>query len=274
MIHPTAIVEKGAELGEGVEIGPYAFVGAKAKVGDRCRLGMHSMVMDYTTLGADCVLHPGAVLGDLPQDLGYKGWPSYLEVGEGCEFREFATVHRGAAEGTVTRIGNHVYMMATSHAGHNAQVGDHVVMANGALLAGHVVVGDHCFLGGTSAIHQFCRLGRFVMICGVMGVGQDVPPFCTTYSQGQGGIVSGLNVVGLRRGGFTPEQRLKIKRAYDAVYRKGLNARQAREALEAMAAEGNEFAKEYADFIAGSKRGLASCCFRKEHERLGGGDGE
>lgn len=257
MIHPTAIIEKGAQLGTNCEIGPFAYVGAKARLGDGCRLGPHACVLDYATLGARCTLHAGAVIGDLPQDLSFGGWESYVEIGDDCTFREGATVHRGTDEGSTTRIGNHVYMMAYSHFAHNTVIGDHVIAANCALIAGHVHVGEHTFLGGGCAIHQHVHLGRYVMISGVLGVVKDVPSFCTTSVMTLGGVIAGLNVVGLRRGGFTPAQRAEIKKVYNIVFRSGLNVHQAADRLRAEMPE-SPYAAEYLAFIADSKRGLGS----------------
>lgn len=257
MIHSTAVIEKGAELGVDCEIGPFAYVAAKVRLGDGCRLGPHAVVLDGTTMGAKCVLHPGAVIGDLPQDLSFGGWESFVEIGEDCTFREGVTVHRGAAEGSVTRIGNHVYMMANSHAAHNTSVGDHVIMANGALLGGHVQVGERCFCGGGSAVHQFCHIGRYAMIAGVVAITKDVPPFCMTSASGFGGFIAGLNVVGLRRGGFTATQRAEIKQIYQLLYRSGLNMSQARDKMLAEMG-GSVYAQEFAAFIASSKRGLSA----------------
>ena len=146
-------------------------------------------------------------------------------------------------------------MMACSHAAHNTVVGDHVIMANCSLLAGHVHVGDHVFVGGTTPVHQFCHIGRYAMIAGASGVGKDVPPFCITASM-RGSEIAGLNVVGLRRGGFTPEQRKQIKVCFDVIYRMGLNVTQAREKLTGMA--DNPYAAEYAEFLAGAKRGICT----------------
>ena len=254
-ISPLACIEKGAQLGENVTIAPFVHVAATAVVGDGCILDSHAVVKDYTTLGPRCHLHSHCVIGDLPQDLSFTGEPSYVAVGSDCTFRECVTVHRGAAPGSTTTIGSHVYMMACSHAAHNTVVGDHVIMANCSLLAGHVHVGDHVFVGGSTPVHQFCHIGRYAMIGGASGVGKDVPPFCITASQ-RPSEVAGLNVVGLRRGGFTPDQRKQIKECFDWIYRAGLNLTQAREKL--LALPGNPYAPEFAAFLAEAKRGICT----------------
>ena len=258
MTHPTAIVESGAQLGADVKIGPYAFVGAKARLGDGCVLAPHAVVLDYATLGARCRVHSGAVVGDLPQDLSFQEAETFVIAGDDCVFREGVTVHRGTKPGSVTRLGNHVYMMANSHVAHNCEVGNHVIMANGTLLAGHVTVGERCFFGGGSAVHQFCHVGRLAMI-GAMGViTKDLPPFCMSLTL-ENSRVGGLNIVGLRRAGFTAEQRKQMKQAFGILYRSGLNTTQAREAL--LADTTNPFAVEMGEFLARAKRGICRPSF-------------
>lgn len=256
MIHPTAIVEPGAQLGTDVTLGPYAIVSAGAVVGDGCILDAHAVVKSCTTLGPRCHLHSGAVIGDLPQDLSFKGDPSFVVVGSDTTFRECVTVHRGAAPGSTTTIGSHVYMMACSHAAHNTHVGDYVIMANNALLAGHVTVGERAFIGGGTPIHQFTHIGRYAMVAGATGISKDVPPYCITAASHVNRI-AGLNLVGLRRNGFTPEQRKQIRAAFDVIFLQGLNLTQARERLQAIAAEAsNPYAAEFAEFLANAKRGI------------------
>ena len=259
MIHPTAIIEPGAELGIDVQIGPYAYVAATARIGDGCRLAPHAVVLEHTTLGARCKVHSGAVLGDLPQDLSFKNdAPSYVVTGDDCVFREGVTIHRGTKPGTTTRIGNHVYMMANSHAAHNCEVGDHVILANGVLLAGYVMVGERCFFGGSSGVHQFCHIGRLAMVGAAHIATKDLPPFCITPTSGAS-LVAGLNTIGLRRAGFTAGQRAQIKQAFNLLYRSGLNTTQAKERLRAELA--NPFAAEFADFLDHAQRGICRPAF-------------
>ena len=258
MIHPTAIVEPGAQLGADVQIGPYAYVAATVRLGDGCVLAPHAVVLGHTTLGARCKVHSGAVIGDLPQDLSFKDEPSYVVAGDDCTFREGVTVHRGTKPGTTTRIGHHVYMMANSHAAHNCEVADHVIMANGALLGGYVTVGERCFLGGNAGVHQFCHVGRLAMVAAASIITKDLPPFCTSLSA-ENSQVGGLNVVGLRRAGFTARQRAQIKQAFGTVYRSGLNVTQARERL--LAETDNPFAAEFAEFLSRAKRGICRPSF-------------
>ena len=258
MIHPTAIVEPGAQLGTDVQIGPFAYVAATARLGDGCVLAPHAVVLDHVTLGARCTIHAGAVIGGLPQDLSFKNEPSYVVVGDDCVFRESVTINRGTKPGTATRLGNHVYLMANAHVAHNCEVGDHVVMANTVALAGYVVVGERCFFGGNSGVHQFCHIGRLAMVGACSLVSKDLPPFCITASSANS-RVAGLNVVGLRRAGFTAAQRAQIKHAFRVVYRSGLNVAQAKERLRAEA--GDPFAVEFADFLDHAKRGICRPSF-------------
>mgnify|MGYP000843563935 FL=1 len=253
MIHPTAIIEPGAQLGVNVSLGPYAHVAATARLGDGCVLDSHAVVKDYTTIGARCRLHAGAVIGGEPQDLSFKNEPSYVVTGDDCIFREGVTVNRGTKPGTTTRIGNHVFMMANSHAAHNCEVGDHVVLANGVLLAGYVTVGERAFLGGGVGVHQFCHIGRLAMVGAISVITKDLLPFCVAANCANS-MVFGLNIIGLRRAGFTPEQRAQVKQAFHLLYRAGLNTTQAREQLSAATA--NPFAQEYAEFLGRAKRGI------------------
>lgn len=253
-IHPTAIIDPGAKLGQDVAVGPYAVIERDVILGDGCIVGAQAVVCAFTTIGARTQIHPHAVIGDTPQDLSFKpGVASYVEIGEDCVLREGVTIHRGAKEGTKTTIGHHCFLMSNSHVGHNGHVGNHVIMANGVLLAGHVEVGDRVFLGGNSAVHQFCRVGRLAIVGGLSATSQDIPPFCMTETGGRN-TLSGLNVVGLRRAGFSPADRQAIRRAYKALFRSGLNLQQALEQLRAGPMD--PLVAELADFMTASKRGV------------------
>ena len=258
MIHPFAIIEPGAQLGTNVHIGPFAHVAASAVLGDGCSLAPHAMVRPHTTLGARCKLYPFAVLGDDPQDLSFNGDPSFVVTGDDCIFREGVTVHRGTKPGTTTRIGNRVFMMANSHAAHNCEVGDHVIMANGVLLGGYVTVGERAFLGGGAAVHQFCHIGRLAMVGALSFISKDLPPFCVSVPS-QNSQVYGLNLVGLRRAGFDAPQRALIKQAFHLLYRSGLNTSQALERLRAESL--NPYAAEFAAFLEQATRGLCRPSF-------------
>ncbi|MBQ9344779.1 MAG: acyl-ACP--UDP-N-acetylglucosamine O-acyltransferase [Kiritimatiellae bacterium] len=252
-IHPTAIVDPAAQLGADVTIGPYAIVEADTIIGDGSLLEAHAVVKRFVTLGPRCHLHTSAVIGDLPQDLSFTGEPSYVVVGADTTFREFVTVHRGTVPGTTTSIGSHVFMMACSHAAHNTQLGDYVIVANAALLAGYVTVGEHAFIGGGTPIHQHSRVGRYAMVAGGSAFSKDIPPYCITAAVPPNHI-AGLNLVGLRRNGFTPEQRKQIRAAFGILYLEHLNSTDARATLAAQT--DNPYALEFAEFMAGSTRGL------------------
>ena len=236
-IHPTAVIGPGVELGEGVSVGPHAVIFTGVSVGPRTRI------------------HAGAVLGDEPQDLGFKGGDSRVRIGADCVIREHVTIHRGTKPGTETVVGDGCFLMAGSHLAHNVVLGQRVILANGALLAGYVQVGDAAFVSGNTVVHQFVRIGRLAMLSGGGAISQDVPPFCTTRG-GSLNNVAGLNVVGLRRAGFTPAQRLDVRRAFKLLYRSGLNTRQAVEAIRAQFADGPP--RELADFAAGARRGIVA----------------
>jgi UDP-N-acetylglucosamine acyltransferase len=225
-IHPTAIIEKGAEIDRGCEIGPYAVIGPRVKLGARTKVGSHAVIDGDTTIGADNKIFPHAAIGGIPQDLKYAGEPTKLVIGEKNQIREFATIHIGTAGGGgVTRVGSNNLFMANSHVAHDVQIADSCVLANSCALAGHVVVEDHVICGGLSAVHQFTRLGRYAFISGGALVVQDVPPYCTV--QGDRATLVGLNTVGLTRAGFNQEQISRIKGAYKVMFRSKLGMREA-----------------------------------------------
>lgn len=252
-IHPTAVIGSNAEIGTDVEIGPYTVIGDEVRIGDGCLIGPHVVIHPFTTLGQRCRVHATAVLGDLPQDLSFPGGASYADIGDDCVIREGVTVHRGTKPDTRTVIGSGCFLMANSHFAHNVQVGNKVIVANGALLAGYVEVGEGAFISGNVVIHQFVRVGRLAMLGGQSGIGKDIPPFCTTESATRNRI-AGLNLVGLKRAGFTPPERKELKRAFDMLYRSGLNVSQALEKMKTEFTEGP--AAELWRFIEQSERGI------------------
>lgn len=257
-IHPTAVIEPGAELGDNISIGAFSYVEAGAKLGKGCVLGPHVTIFRHTTVGAGCQIHAGAVLGDLPQDLAFKQEDSYVRIGHNCVIRENVTIHRGTKAGSVTEVGNECLLMAQSHLAHNVKLGNNVIVANGALLAGYVEVGDRAFISGNCLVHQFTRIGRLAMMSGASAVQKDVLPFCITRSVSPNTIM-GLNVVGLRRAGFTPSDRRTLKQALMVIYNSGFNVSQAIAKLEQDF--DSEYIEELCEFIRGSKRGI--CKFFK-----------
>jgi len=263
-IHPTASVSPRAELGAGVRVGPFAVVEEDVHLGEGCEIGAHAVVKRFTTLGARNRVFEHATLGGEPQDVKFKGGPSRLVVGDDNLFREYATLHRASGEGQETRVGSRNFLMVGVHVAHNCEVGDDNVFANGAALAGHVTVEDHVFLASNVGAHQFVRFGRFAMVGGKSKIVQDVLPFLTT--DGNPARVRGLNVIGLRRGGFSPRERAALKRAYQLLFRARLPLERALAALEDL---GDSNVSHLAAFIRASRRGFT----RAERDEPGGADG-
>ena len=255
MIHPTAVVDRHAELDSSVEVAPLAVIGPKVKIGPRTRIGPHAVIEGDTTIGADNVVFQFASLGAIPQDLKYAGEPTRLVIGDGNQIREFATVHIGtAAGGGVTRLGNRCLLMANSHVAHDVQLGDGCILANSTALAGHVVVEDRVIFGGLSAVHQFTRIGRLAFVSGGAMVTQDVPPYVTV--QGDRAEVVGLNTVGLTRARFDEHAMTRVKGAYKVVFRSKMGLR---EAVAHVKAEygGHPEIDHFVAFLEGSERGIA-----------------
>ncbi|WP_446831579.1 acyl-ACP--UDP-N-acetylglucosamine O-acyltransferase [Candidatus Foliamicus sp.] len=254
-IHATAIVSQRAELAASVEVEPYAVIGAGVKIGEDCRIGAHVVLEGPTSMGARNVIHPHAAIGRAPQDRKFReGEASRLEIGNDNTIREFVTINRGTEQGGgVTRVGNDCWLMASVHIAHDCILGDDVVMANFASVAGHVHVGNHVTLAGFSGAHQFCRLGAYSFIGIYSGVTRDVPPYVLV--AGQPPKPRGVNVIGLRRHGFSAEQRANVERAYRTLYRKELSRADATQAIAKAAEEQPELAL-LAEFLAEPGRGL------------------
>ncbi len=231
-IHPTAIVAPGAQLDPSCEVGPYAVLGRQVRLGPETTVGAHAVIEGDTTLGAGNRVFPHAVLGQIPQDLKYRGEATRLVIGDRNQFREFTTVHVGTAGGGgVTRIGNDCLFMANSHVAHDCTVGDHCILANSVPLAGHVTLEDHVILGGMAGVHQFTRLGRYVFAAAASVIVQDVAPYCMV--QGDRATVIGLNTTGLQRNGFSEAQLARVKDAYRIMFRQKLGLREACEQVRA-----------------------------------------
>lgn len=215
-IHPTALVDASARLGQGVTVGAYARIESDTVLGDGCRVMDYGVVRRYTQLGPGNVVHPTAVLGGEPQDLKFDpATVTYVRTGADCVFREGVTVSRATRSGQATLVGDNVYMMAQSHVGHDSVVEDSVVMANCVSIGGHCQVGKSCFLGGGSGVHQYCWLGQGVIWRGISAVTQHVPPFMMGANISD---VVGLNVVGMRRMGLSNQQRHQVRQAYHILY--------------------------------------------------------
>jgi len=251
--HPTAIVDPRAEIGPGTIIGPYCVVGPDVVLGANCWLQNHVTLCGPTKAGARNKFHAYCSMGQQTQDLKYQGEPTYLEIGDENTFREFVTVNRSTTAEGKTRIGHRGNFLAYSHIGHDCNVGDAVVFSNNGTLAGHVQVGDHAIMGGLTAVHQFCRLGRFAITGGCSKIVQDVPPFMI--ADGNPAKVRGVNVVGLERNGFSAETIKAIKEAFRLIYHSKFNTRQAGEAIQQELPASAEIT-QIIDFIQRSERGI------------------
>jgi UDP-N-acetylglucosamine acyltransferase len=220
LIHPTAIVDPQADIHPTVSLGPHVVIEGAVRIAAGCKLGPGAFILGNTEIGANCVIHAHAVLGDLPQDKAYTGETSFLKIGSGCVFREGATAHRGTGAGSTTVIGNNCMFMTNSHIGHNCTIADDVMLVSGALVGGHCRIGRRAVISGGAAVHQFVRIGDIAVVAGMSLVTQDVPPFAMT---DRAGCVVGINFVGMRRAGMSIEERNEIKQALHVIYRSGMN---------------------------------------------------
>lgn len=247
-VHPSALVEQGAVLHEGVSVGPFCHVGPRANLGPGTRLIAHASILGSTQLGANCVVHPHAALGGPPQVIGFVDTPeSKLEIGEGCVFREYVSVHTGVPKsGGLTKVGNSCYMMAGAHLAHDVRLGNNVVMANGVQVGGHVVADDNVWFGGLAAVHQFTRIGRNAFVGGGAILVEDVIPFGSVI--GNHAKLAGLNTVGLKRRGFSKADLHQIRSAFKAVF-EGDNLFKDRLESAASAFAGQPLAMELINFI-------------------------
>jgi UDP-N-acetylglucosamine acyltransferase len=253
-IHPTAILEAGAQVDPGCDIGPYAVIGPHVRMGAGCTVGAHALVTGRTTLGQGNRVFPHAVVGEVPQDLKFRGEETSLVIGDRNVFREFVTVHLGTAGGGgVTRIGSGCLFMANSHVAHDCQIGDGAIIANSVALAGHVTLEEHVHFGGLSAAHQFCRIGRLAFVSGMTGIAMDVPPYCM--ASGSRAELVGLNAIGMQRAGMSEEQIGRAKQAYKVVFRSNLQLAEALGQLQADLGAHPEVA-HFIAFIEASKRGI------------------
>lgn len=254
-IHPTAVIDPGAELGADVDIGAFAYVGTGVTLGAGTRLHHHASVEGNTVVGENCEVFPYACLGGKTQDLKFKGGNPGVRIGARNVFREYVTVHAATYDGDFTRIGSDNTVLAGSHIAHDCVLGDGIVMSNGVMLAGHVTVGDQVVIGGYGGVHQFCRIGAHAMLSAMAKLVQDLPPFFI--ADGTPAEVRAINRVGLERSGFTAAQVDRVKQIHRILYREGLNRSQALEKLAAHAdAASPEFERVLA-FAKASERGLA-----------------
>jgi len=250
-ISELAVVSKSAKIAKGVEIGPFAIVEDDVELGPNVKIWPHAYICSGTSIGEGTQIHMGSVIGHLPQDLAFENKKTYVKIGKRNVIREYVTVHRGTKAGSVTVIGDDCYLMALAHVGHNCEIGDRVIIANGALLAGYVTVGESAFISGNVVIHQFCRIGMLSMIGGFSGINKDVPPYMLVRGPS---VVRAVNLVGLRRAKFSRELMGEIKEAYKLLYLSDLNTTQAIEEMKKI-----KPSKELAhliDFVQSSKRGV------------------
>ena len=252
-IHPSAIVDGRAEIGAGTIVGPYCVIGAEVAVGEDCWLQHHVTLCGPMRAGARNKFYAYCSIGQQTQDLKYQGEPTYLEIGDNNTFREFVTINRSTTSEGKTRVGSRGNFLAYSHIGHDCSVGDEVVFSNNGTLAGHVQVGNHAVMGGLTAVHQFCRIGRFAITGGCSKIVQDVPPFMI--ADGNPAEIRGVNLVGLERKGFTPESVKWIKEAFRLIYRSKYNTRQAVDAVRKELPQ-TEQIMQIIEFIEQSERGI------------------
>jgi len=251
MIHPTAVIDAGAVLDPTVTVGPYVVIENGCLIGPETRVMAHAVIRAGTALGARNVIHPGVVLGGEPQDVAFTGAETFLRIGNDNVFREHAQAHRGTTAGSATVIGNGNYFMQNAHVAHNCRIGDHTIIAGGALLAGHVELGDGAFVSGNCVVHQHVRIGTLALMRGLSRTSRDVPPFCLIDGTH---TVRGVNVVGLRRAGFSPDRIATIRRAVAALFARPTHLGRALAALEE--AESSADVRHLISFIRGSKRGV------------------
>jgi UDP-N-acetylglucosamine acyltransferase len=249
-IHPTALVDPDAQIGAEVEIGPFAVIGPEAAIGDRTIVQSHVVIEGNVAIGTGNFIGHGAIIGAPPQDLSFSlERRTKTEIGNDNVIREYCTIHRGSPEGSVTKIGEKNFLMAGAHIGHNCAIGSNVIIANNCLLAGHVRVDDGAFLGGGSTFHQHMHVGRLVMVQGSSAFGKDLPPFVIAAERNS---VFGINVIGLKRAGFSAKDREEIKTAFKLLYTSGLNTSQVME--KADATDFGAAAREFLAFVARAKK--------------------
>lgn len=252
-VHPMAIVEPGAKIGKGVTIEAFAIVKEHVTLGNHVTIKSHAYIDGHTTIGEGTTIWPSASIGTKTQDLKFKGERTYVKIGKHCDIREFATINSSTGEGDVVSIGDHCLIMAYCHVAHNCVVGNHVIMSNNATLAGHVIVDDYAIIGGMTPIHQFTRIGCHSFVGGLSRITHDVPPYTTG-----GGVpykLGGINLVGLKRRGFTLEARTVLSKAFKLMYRSSLRHEEAMARMESELEETAEL-KLLLDFCRSSKRGL------------------
>ena len=252
-IHPTAIVNPGAKLGENLIVGPYAVVEGDVEIGNDCFVGAHAVIYSGARIGNRIKIFQGCSVANLPQDLKFGGEKTLFIIGDDTVIREFATLHRGTLETGKSQVGKNCLLMAYSHIPHDCVVGDNCIIANAVQIGGHSHIEDYVIIGGLAGLHQFSRVGEHSMIGGAAKITQDVPPYIL--ASHNPAIFIGLNVVGLRRRGFKTEDIQILKEAYKYLYDKSLNVSQAVKVIESKLGS-NEYVQKILNFLSGTKRGI------------------
>ncbi len=253
MIHATALIAPSAQIDPSAEIGPYVVIEGPAEIGAGCKIEAHAQIVGHVVVGEGTRVGRGAVIGAEPQDLGFDpATKSSVILGRKNVIREHVTIHRGSTPGGVTRIGDENFLMATSHLAHDVVLGNNNILANGVLLAGHIHMGNHTFLGGGAVFHQFLRIGDFCVVQGNGSFSKDIPHYCAAQRVNR---ITGLNVIGLKRQGFTADDRAAIKELFHLLFDSGLNLTQALE--RAVTRQWSEKAMRLLEFVqAPSKKGV------------------
>lgn len=254
MIHPTAIVDSGAEIGERVSIGPYTIIGNHVRIGDGVRIGPHVTIDPYVEIGPGCEIFQFAAIGAAPQAIKFGGEESWVRIGRNSVIREFVTIHRGTEfGGGITEVGEENFLMAYCHIAHDCRLGRQVIMANNATLAGHITIGSYVTVGGLVAVHQFVRVGDYAYVGGKSAVVKDIPPY--VIASGDRARLHGLNTVGLKRRGMSDATLSGLKKTYRIIFRVGLTLNEALQRVRAEV-EPTPEVTGFVEFIQGSTRGI------------------
>jgi UDP-N-acetylglucosamine acyltransferase len=252
-IHSTAIISPEAKLGDNLSVGPYAVIEGDVEIGNECVIGPHAVIYGGARIGNRVKISQGASIANLPQDLKFSGEPTLFIIGDDTVVREFATLHRGTKETGKSQIGKNCLLMAYSHVPHDCEVGDNCIIANAVQIGGHSHIEDWVIIGGLAGLHQFSRVGEHSMIAGAAKITQDVPPYILAVNNPA--EFGGLNIVGLRRRGFKPEDIQILKDVYGLIYNKSFNVSQAAKIIEEKFGN-NIYAQKVLNFISRSKRGI------------------
>ena len=254
-IHPTAIIDTKANIGDNVSIGAYSVIDKNVSIGNNTKIKEHVIVRENTSIGENCTIFQGAILGEIPQDLKFENEHSILTIGNNTTIREYVTLNRGTKDRGETNIGDNVLLMAYVHIGHDSEIKNNVIIANSVQVGGHVTIENNAIIGGSTPIHQFCKIGTFSIIGGGLRIVQDVPPYIM--AAGEPLKFIGINSVGLRRNNFSIEIRKKLKLAYKYIYNSGINTKEAVKKIKTNLSEIDEV-NNIVNFINDSNRGIIS----------------